>query len=510
MGAIDDVKERLDIVDLVSSYTHLQKSGRNFKALCPFHNEKTPSFFVFPERGTWHCFGSCGTGGDIFSFVMKKEGVDFGAALKLLADRAGVKLESIKRDRVKDEALERLHQLNEAAAKHYHEILLSNRSAEPVRHYLNKRGIDKETVNEFGLGFSLESRDALYKHLSAEGYTGEEMVRAGLAVARDEGGYRDLFRNRLMIPIRNESGKASGFGARILDGSQPKYINSPQTPVFDKSGLLYGLDLAREAIRERDMAIIVEGYLDVISLHQRGWKNAVAPMGTSLTSKQFGLLKRFTKNVALALDADAAGEQATLRGLEVARQALSNPVDSRERGWLDGDTKLEGSIKVILMSPGEDPDEVVREHPEDWERLVDGAMPVMEYLFEAAVAKFDPTDDGGRASIIDRLLPRIMQIADTAEKEIYFRKLSRLVDVAEKTLMSRSAQLQPTRKEKGSRAVSLPESSISRYPLEEYCLALLLQNPDLRDRGLALSPEHFEGTENREIFVAWMDDPDVE
>ena len=510
MGNIEEIKEKIDIVDVVSGYVTLQKSGRNFKAICPFHSEKTPSFFVFPERGTWHCFGGCGIGGDIFSFVMKKEGLDFGATLKLLADKAGVKLESRPKEMAREDGLDRLYEINEAAAAYYHDILLNGKAGEPVRHYLNKRGIAKEAIEEFQLGLSLPSWDALSKHLATQGYKVDEMVRAGLVVAREDGGHRDLFRNRLMIPIRSQAGRVAGFGGRVLDSGQPKYMNSPQTPVFDKSGLLYGLDKAKKAIKENDLAIIVEGYIDVISAHQFGSKNVIAPMGTALTSKHVAMIKKLTKNIALALDSDAAGEQATLRGLDVARQALSKTVDHRDRGWLDGESKVDGGLKVILMPPGKDPDEVIRDQPDEWRRLVGNPVQVMEYLFEAAVSKFDPKTDGGRSAIIDRMLPRIMEMSDTGDKEIYFRKLSKLVGVAEKTLIDKAAQIQPTKREKGSKAVSVPGLALSKYPLEEYCLALLLQKPDLQEGALALSPEHFEGTENREMFVAWIDNPAIE
>jgi DNA primase len=509
MGNIDDIKDKIDIVDLISGYVTLQKSGRNFKALCPFHSEKTPSFFVFPEKASWHCFGGCGIGGDIFSFVMKKEGLDFGAALKLLADRAGVKLESRPKEQAREDVLDRLYELNETAAAYYHDILVNGKDGEPVRHYLNKRGIDKAAIDEFQLGLSLESWDALSRHLVAKGCKVGEMVRAGLAAMKDDGGHRDQFHNRLMIPIRNQTGRVAGFGARVLDSGQPKYLNSPQTAVFDKSGLLYGLDKAQKAIKECDLAIIVEGYMDVIVTHQYGSKNVIAPMGTALTTKHVALIKKLTKNIALALDSDAAGEQATLRGLDVARQALSRAVDHRERGWLDGETKVEGGLKVILMPPGRDPDEVIRDQPDEWQRLVSNAMPVMDYFFAAAISKFDPNTDAGRSAIIDRLLPRIMEISDIADKEIYFRKLSKLVGVAEKTLLAKAAQIQPTKREKGGRAMPVADLSISKYPLEEYCLSLLLQKPDLREGALALSPEHFEGTENREIFVAWLDNRDI-
>jgi len=510
MSVIDDVKDRLDIVDVVSDYVTLHKSGRNFKALCPFHNEKTPSFFVFPERGTWHCFGSCGIGGDVFSFIMKKEGIEFGEALKLLANRAGVTLVSKQKDQVKEKLTDRLYQINEAAAEYYHGLLLDGKTGQVARDYLKHRGISMETIEAFQLGVGLDRWDALHQHLEGEGYKRDEMVKAGLAAEREGGGLRDHFHNRLMIPIRNEAGRVAGFGARALDDSQPKYINSPQTAVFDKSGLLYGLDRAKVAIRERDQAIIVEGYLDVLTAHQHGVDNVVAPMGTSLTQKQMGIIKRLTRNVALALDADAAGEQATIRGIEEVQREFSAKVDRRNRQWLEGDTRLEGSLKIILMPSGKDPDEVIREGLEVWKKLVDEANPVMDYFFNAAASKHDLDTDGGRAAAVEQLLPVIMKFASGAEKELYLRRLSKMVGVSEKALADRAAQITRTRRERQGTTAALPAAAISAHPLEEYCLALLLQNPWLQDRGVALSPQHFEGTENVEIFLAWLNSPDVE
>ncbi len=510
MSVIDDVKDRLDIVDVVSDYVTLHKSGRNFKALCPFHTEKTPSFLVFPERGTWHCFGSCGIGGDVFSFIMKKEGIEFGEALKLLANRAGVTLVSKQKDQAKEKLTERLYQINEAAASYYHGMLLDGKTGQAARDYLNQRGISPETIHSFQLGVSPDRWDALHQHLEGEGYRRDEMVKAGLAAEREGGGLRDQFHNRLMIPIRNEAGRVVGFGARTLDGSQPKYLNSPQTAVFDKSSLLYGLDRAREAIREQEQGIIVEGYMDVLTAHQHGITNVVAPMGTSLTPKQVSAIKRLTRNIALALDADAAGEQATLRGLEVAREALSQKIDRRERGWLEADSRLQGKLKVILMPSGKDPDEVIREDPDGWARLVNEATPVMEYFFKAVTARHDLGDDSEKAAAVDHLLPVIMEIADKAETELYLKRLSQMVGVSEKTLVDKAAQLKPTAREKTRTAVPLPATPVCGHPLEEYCLALLLQNPWLQDHGGALSPEHFEATENLEIFLAWLNTPDVE
>jgi DNA primase len=510
MSVTDEIKERLDIVDVVSDYVTLQKAGRNFKALCPFHTEKTPSFFVFPERGTWHCFGSCSTGGDIFSFVMKREGIDFGASLRLLAERAGVTLVTKQRERAVDKETERLFLINEAAAQYYHHLLLNAKAAGTARRYLSERGISKETIDIFELGFSPNSWEALFQHLEGRGYRGDHLVGAGLVVAKEGGGFRDLFRNRLMIPIRNEGGKVVGFGARALDGATPKYLNTPQTAIFDKSSVLYGIDRAKGAVREQGLAIIVEGYTDVLAAHQYGMANVVASMGTSLTQKQVEIIKRLTRNLALALDADAAGEQATLRGLEVARQAFSERIDARRRGWLEGDSKIAGNLKVILIPQGKDPDDVIRENPDEWKRLIDDALPVIDYLFEAVTSRVDMRSASGKLEAKNQLLPIIVDTANKAEKEIYLKRLSDLVGIDEKTLAGEAARLKPTVRERVKKAVSLPTAQATNYALEEYCLTLLLQHPELRDQGMLLPPDYFEGTENRELFLAWQNNSNTD
>jgi len=336
------------------------------------------------------------------------------------------------------------------------------------------------------------------------------MVSAGLSIAKEGGGFRDLFRNRLMIPIRNEEGKVVGFGARTLDNTTPKYLNSPQTAIFDKSSLLYGIDRAKGAIREQGLAIIVEGYMDVLTAHQHSMANVVAPMGTSLTHKQLEIIKRLTRNLALALDADAAGEQATLRGLEVARQAFSERVDRREKRWLEGDSKMEGKVKVIFMPQGKDPDEVIRESAEEWQRMVSEASTVMDYFFNAVTSKLDMSSASGKLEAKNQLLLFILETADEAEKDIYLKRLSELTGIDEKTLVGEAARLKPTKRERAKAAVPLPSTQAPSHPLDEYCLALLLQHPGLRDQGAAIPPHYFERTEHRELFLVWLNNTDAE
>ena len=441
---------------------------------------------------------------------MKKEGTSFSEALRLLADRAGVTLVTRQKERAEDREAERLYQMNEAAAQYYHYLLLNAKPAEVVRRYLSERGILKETIDSFELGFSPDSWDALRQHLISRGYKGDELVAAGLLVEKDGEASYDMFRNRLMIPIRNEKGSVAGFGARALDGSTPKYLNSPQTAVFDKSGILYGIDRARGAIREQGLAVIVEGYMDVLIAHQHGMANVVASMGTSLTEKQMGIIKRLTKNLVLALDADAAGDEATLRGLQVARQAFSEQIPPEERDLMGGTSRLQVGLKIVHLPRGKDPDEVIRENPANWQRLVNEAKPLMNYFFDAVTSKLDITREVDKAIAADQLLPLIAQMADKVERQLYLRSLAEKLGVDERILEERAAQLQPTVRERSTRKVSLPSAQTIRHPLEERYLSLLLQHPELRHGGKELPPDCFEGTENRELFIAWLDSPDEE
>jgi DNA primase len=306
MSVIDEVKQRLDIVEVIGAYVPLAKAGRNFRAKCPFHSEKNPSFYVYPERQSWHCFGACSTGGDVFSFVMKKENIDFGETLRLLAARVGVTVPDRREPEAGKDEREKLYQANAAAAQYFHNLLLNSPAAKKARSYLENRGIQVETTRNFQLGYSQNSWEGLKKYLKEQGYTEPELATAGLTIEGESGGTHDRFRNKLMFPIFDSQGRVTGFGARVLDDSLPKYINSPQTPVFDKSGTLYGINLATTAIRHGDTAIIVEGYLDVITAHQNGFSNCVASMGTAITEKQVSTLKKLTRNLVLALDADSA------------------------------------------------------------------------------------------------------------------------------------------------------------------------------------------------------------
>ena len=494
MSVITEVKQRLDIVELVSEYVTLQKAGRNFKGLCPFHTEKHASFFIFPEQQSWHCFGACGTGGDIFSFIMKREGIDFGQALRILAQRGGITLSPIEApDKAEDEKKERLFQINEAATEYYHHLLSSTKAGEAARSYLARRKVVPETIKEFRLGFSPDAWEIIKDYLLGKGYTEKELVETGLIIEKEEGGSYDRFRNRLMFPICDIQGRVTGFGARVLDESLPKYINSPQTSNFDKSSSLYGVDKAKSAIRKKDLAIIVEGYTDVLSAHQQGWQNVVGSMGTSLTEKQVEAMKRLTNNLTLALDADIAGEEATLRGRAIL--AYSN-----------------AEANVILLPAGKDPDEVVREDPALWQKLVEQAMPILDFAFQSVVSKVDINKAKDKSLAVQKLLPTIYVIKDPVQQSHYLKKLARELKIEESSI--KVALREPKAGRKRPQLIKPTEQSrlarqLGSNRIEEDCLALLLQYPELRSLARELSPEHFESTENREIFVEWQHSSDI-
>jgi DNA primase len=494
MSAITEVKQKLDIVELVSEYVTLQKAGRNFKGLCPFHTEKHPSFFVFPEQQSWHCFGACGTGGDLFSFIMKKEGIDFGQALRLLAQRAGITLSPREApSKAEDEKKERLFQIDETATEYYHHLLSSTKAGEIVRSYLAKRKVTPETVKEFRLGFSPNAWETIKNYLLGKGYAEKELVEAGLIIEKEEGGSYDRFRDRLMFPICDIQGRVTGFGARVLDDSLPKYINSPQTSIFDKSSSLYGIDKAKSAIRKKNLVIIVEGYMDVLTAHQHGWQNVVGSMGTSLTEKQVEGIKRLTNNITLALDADLAGEEATLRGKAIL--AYSN---------------IEAN--VILLPQGKDPDEVIEEEPALWQKLVEQAMPILDFAFQSVISKVDINKARDKSLAVQKLLPSLYEIKDPVQQSHYLKKLARELKIEESAIRAVLRESKAGRKKpqlsKPTEQSRLAHQFVSN-PIEERCLALLLQYSELRPSARELSPEHFESTENREVFVKWQHSSDI-
>lgn len=440
MNPIELIKSRLDIVDIVSEHVQLKKTGRNYSGFCPFHtNTNTPAFSVFADSQTWKCFGACNEGGDIFSFVMKKNGWEFREALQYLAQRAGVSLEEYTPEqKAKLEGENHLLNLLDEVADYYHALFNSAPQAEMARQYVTKRGLKAETIQQFKIGYALDAWDACRNHFLHQGYTEDDLLDVGLLSENPEKGTRyDRFRQRLMVPIRNSDGRVVGFGARTLDPEgQPKYLNSPQTQFFDKSSLLFGLDLAKRPVREARQAVIVEGYMDVIQAWQAGYRNVVAQMGTALTQEQLNQLKRYTKRFVIALDSDAAGVKATMRSLEVARETLDRTADSSfdAVGLVKHEGRLQADIRVVALPAGDDPDSLIRRDPAAWEKLVSQAKPVVEYVIATLTAGLDLDDPKAKTEVAQQVIPLIEDVTNPVEREHYWQALGRALRTDDRAL----------------------------------------------------------------------------
>jgi len=535
MSTIDEIKARVDIVDLVSETVELRRSGRNYTGFCPFHaNTKTPAFAVWPDTGTWRCFGECNDGGDVFKFVMKKEGVDFPEALRVLAERAGVDLRPpTPQEQEQAEENERLRELLEDAVTYYRHILTNTHGGSDALDYLHQRSLTDETIESFGLGLAPESWDAASVHFRSKGYSDQELIDAGLASPRDSGGIYDRFRDRVVLPIRDERGRMAGFGARTLDPEGlPKYLNSPQTEVFDKGRILFGLDRARRDIRAQDQVVIVEGYMGVLSPHQHGFTNVVATMGTALTENHLRLIKRFTRRIILAMDSDAAGIKATMRGLEVARQSLEREgeVHFDARGLLRFEGRLQADIRVTTLPQGMDPDDVVNRDPAEWEALIENAKPVVIHVMETLASGRDIDDPKVKTDIASQVMPLIADIPNSIERDTYRQRLARLLRVDERSLLDtrqfRTAQRRfrgSTVQEEAAEAQTITRDvSAASYKLEVHVLGALIRRPDLlyrvdrclQEDGLSrIGEDDFESTDHQvliNLLIHSLDQNDIE
>ena len=520
MSVVDEIKERLDAVELISNYVQLKRTGRNYKGLCPFHSERTPSFVVFPDTGTWHCFGACGEGGDVFSFVIKHEGWDFRTALEELARRTGVELKPrTKRQQAEEQEHIKLWEILNTAAVYYHNLLLQAPHAQHARDYVARRGFKERTIETFQMGYALDEWHALQTFLISKKYDKQELITAGLLVEREDGRVYDRFRGRLMIPIKDARGRVIGFGARALDPEGvPKYLNSPQTPVFDKGRTLYGLDSAAKGIRAADRVIVVEGYMDVMQAHQAGFTNLVAQLGTALTEQNLRRLTRYTQRIVLALDPDTAGQAATMRGLDVARQALESewqPVFDA-RGLIRLEAHLSADMRVLTLPPGQDPDELLRHDPAHWAVLVDKAVPLVEHYMRTVLKGKDLSDPKVKGEVTETLIPVIQSVASRVERDHYAQKLARTLRVNERALLDMVVGGSRKRKQPRLRQKAGPAPSKRRrgIDLESHCLRGLLQAPhvlgeantELVEIGLEpMSAGDLDNPEHREIFRVWQE-----
>jgi DNA primase len=484
MGIIDEVKQKADIVEIIGQYVTLTKSGRTMRAPCPFHSEKKPSFFVYPEQQSWHCFGACNTGGDVFSFIMKKEGLDFADTLRLLAEKTGVVIPSHARSEAEEQTRDKIYEINQSAAQYYHNLLLKNSAAEKARNYLKSRGLNEKVFTDFQLGYSLPAWESLKLYMLEKGFQEAELLDAGLLIKTEASGKtHDRFRDHIMFPIMDERGRTTGFGARVLDDSSPKYINSPQTRIFDKSGSLYGIHLARTAIRQQDLAVLVEGYMDVIVAHQYGCANVVAPMGVAINDKQINYIKKITRNVSLALDPDTAGEDAAMRCV-----IFENTLDA--------------DIKVITLPAGQDPDEVIKADLKVWQQQVEKALPVIDFTIKVIAAKLDMKSSHGKTELVNKILPIIADVKAGPRQYRYLTSLSLATGIEDRKLEAALASYKTDRKVKAPRPAAMIKATrtLSSNPVEEYILTIMLKHPEMKAKFEGVSGDYFENSENRAVF----------
>ena len=519
---IDEIKNRLDIVEVISEYIKLQKAGANYKALCPFHNDKNPSLFVSPSRQMWKCFG-CGAGGSVFDFVMKIEGIEFGDALRILAKKAGVEL---KKQTIQDSVLQtkrqRLYEISEIACKFFERQLNGSLLGKKAKEYLKQRGLKEETIKKWRLGLAPDSWHALSEFLISRGYSRKEIEEAGLAVKPSDGSaysekgvyqynYYDRFRKRIIFPIFDLNSQVIGFGGRILDflsdGQQgegeatgqsavkkaAKYINTQNTILYDKSKVLYGLNFAKVEIRKRDFAIICEGYMDAILSWQAGFENTVASSGTALTAYQLSILKRYTSNIFTAFDMDVAGDFATKRGIDLAQR----------QGF---------EVKIITMPKGMDPADVASKSPKKWAALISKAKDINSYYFENALAKFDKKTPEGKKAISDAVLPKIKEIQNKILQYHWIKELAKNLNVLEESIVEELKKVKLGERPKIESGINKEDEQSYQKGgkakktriniIEERALALVFKKPEIlssiADRDIALLSEPM-----RTIFIAF-------
>ncbi|KKT81337.1 MAG: primase protein [Candidatus Azambacteria bacterium GW2011_GWA1_44_9] len=473
---VSKIKDRLDVVDVISGYLKLQKAGINFKARCPFHNEKTPSFVVSPERQVWHCFG-CSKGGDIFSFVQDIEGVEFPEALRVLAAKAGIELESFN-PAVKDDKT-KLYEVCESATKFFEKQFLSS-TGKLALEYLKNRGVAEPTIQEFRLGFAPNDWNALGTFLKNCGYSEDEIVEAGLAIKRNDGsGIYDRFRSRITFPIFDLNGQVVGFTGRIFesdDKEAAKYINTPQTRIYDKGRILYGLNKAKMDIKQADQCVLVEGNMDALMSHQAGVKNVVASSGTALTPGHLTLLHRYTTNLGFCFDTDQAGARATKRGIGLALSQNFN-------------------IKVIEINDKEckDPADLVKKNAIAWSSAVSQAKPVLEFYFNKAKAGFDPNSAESKKSVISALAPFLKRLTSQVEKAHWLTQLAFFLRAKEEAIEADVAvakdDLEAYDREPAVAKVDI-RPAVAADPLSETLLSLIMKNPILFKNNLKnINPE---------------------
>lgn len=492
MDAVQEVKSRLNIEDVVAEYVQLKRAGRNFKGLSPWTNERTPSFIVSPEKQIWHDFSS-GKGGDMFSFVMEMEGLDFRGTLEHLARKAGVDLEQFSggqsrgRSRQKARAIEAL----ELAAKFYQKQLTVNKAA--LEYLINDRKFSKQTLLMWQLGYAPNTGFALTDFLTKHGFTTDETKLAGVSIERSRRP-SDMFRGRIMIPLHDARGSVIGFTARLLieDKDAPKYINTPQTPVYDKSGHVYGLHHAKETIRKTGYVVVVEGNMDVIASHQAGVTNVVATAGTAMTERHLRELKRFTGDVRLCFDADQAGITATERVIPLAQKAGVN-------------------LSIVTID-AKDPDELIQKNPRDWQKAIDRAKYAPDWLIEHYKYALDLSSAQGKRAFTDALLATISRLTDSVEQEHYLKLVAEVADtsleaVQAKLSASGALSVSMSRKKPALSAAQSDKNVVEHKRLQDHFLAMTLMQPKIRALLKDMKPQYFSDSSQKTLLKFLQKNP---
>jgi len=471
MTDVELIKSKIDIVDFISDYVSLKKMGRTFKSNCPFHSEKTPSFIVSPERGSWHCFGACSEGGDVISFLQKWENIEFLEALKILAKKVGVTLSNYAPSQASI-LKEKLYEINHLASEFYHYLLTSHKLGDKAKEYLKSREIKEQTIKTFTLGYAPDSWDSLLKFLTKKGYSQTDILTAGLSVKSAAGNFYDRFRGRLMFTLRDHRGNNVGFSGRKLPGhdtdkdlpagrQEAKYVNTSETPVYIKGNVLYGMDVTRESIKKEKEVVVVEGEFDMLASFQSGVTNVVAIKGSALTEGQVLLLKRYSENVILALDSDFAGNEAARRGIEIAEVAGL-------------------SVRVAKLAAGKDPAECIEKGAHLWKKSIENAVPIYDFIIDSALTKYNKSDVLDKKRIGSEIVPILSKLTNPIVQSHYIKYLAKQLDVAEESIENMIAQFQ----KKGTMIKSetiIPTHAIREELLEEHLLTLIVQSEDVKE-----------------------------
>ena len=462
---IEEIKRKIDIVEFIGNFITLKKAGRNFKAVCPFHQEKSPSFVVSPDRQIWHCFGACGEGGDAIKFLMKWENITFFEALKELAKKTGVKL-ILNKIGVEDkiwQKKERYIGMNQLASEYFHYILNKTDFGKKANEYFKGRLLNQAIIDKFGLGYSPSSWDSLKLFLKKKKYEEEEMSENGLLVKSERGTYYDRFRGRLMFPLKDSRGNVLGFSGRILEGNEKeaKYVNTPETPIYHKRECLFGINLALEEIKKQKNVYIVEGELDMITPYQHGYSNFVAIKGTALTTEQLKLLKRYTEKITLMMDADIAGIESIKRGIDEAE-------------------KFDFEIRVVIIDFAKDPDEALNKDPDKFKKLITKPIPIYDFLIDTAKKKYPEDTAFAKKKIGEEVLPMIEKITNPIVRTFYVKKIAEIIGVSENTIENLISQLKRKRIQQSLNKIkySKPVEDSRELTINKYVLSILFQSED--------------------------------